>query len=185
MPNYTRRALFAILIVQQLVLFIHERDVPVHSSHSRTRSLSRSESDSKANQSVKGVFIQNIPQITCSVASHTRRLLARGLVNLWRDETVHSAVTGGITWTRNMSHGLREREIWVNGFQKERFVPERNITRDNSDEENQQWCSSSETRFLQSKSLEQLYKTQFWLDACLKLKRWSLCVRPTTSGRNH
>ncbi len=69
-----------------------------------------------------------------------------------RRDYVNGKYESWITWTRNMSHGLREREIWVNGFQKERFVHERNITRDNPDEENQQWCSSSETRFLQSKS---------------------------------
>ncbi len=179
MPNYTRRALFAIIIVQQLVLFIHERHVPVHSSHSRTRSCSRSESDSKTNQSVKGVFIQNIQQITCSVASHTRRLLARGLVNLWRDETVHSAVTGGITWTRNMSHGLREPKRFV---QKQWFVHERNITRDNRGESAMMFFFWDKI-LTKQKFLEELFKTQFWLDACLK--RWSLCVRPTTSGRNH
>ncbi len=40
MSNYTSRALLAIIIVQQLVLFIHERDVSVHSTHSQTRCTS-------------------------------------------------------------------------------------------------------------------------------------------------
>ncbi len=59
----------------------------------------------------------NIQQITCSVASHTRRLLAKGLVNLWRDETVHSANSAALLWRE----GLREREMWVDGL-REWFV---------------------------------------------------------------
>jgi hypothetical protein len=137
MPNYSSRALPVRHHYRSTAgSYIHERDVPVHSTHSRTRSRSRS--DCKATLSVKGVFVHNIQQITCSVTSHTRMLLARGLVSLWQDETVRRANSATLLWreefqwTRNMSQlitwtrKIRSPKRFV---QKERFVHERNITK--------------------------------------------------------
>ncbi len=106
MPKLPSRALFAIIIIQQVVIFIHEWDVSVHSTRSRTRSLSRSESDSKANRSVKGVFVQNIQQITCSVASH--------IEGYWLEDYL---IFG------RMKQSAEQTAVWVNGLrERERFV---------------------------------------------------------------
>ncbi len=123
MPN-TSLALFAIIIIQrffsftnkmyQLIQLIHERDVPVWLFRSRTRSLSLG---LKSKSVSEGRIRSKHSTITCSVASHTRRLLARGLVNLWQDETVHSANS----WCGRKD--FSEQEIWVNGLrERERFV---------------------------------------------------------------
>ncbi len=113
MPNYTSRAQPVRHHYRSTTgSYVHERDVLVHSTSSRTRSLSF-----RATRSVKGVFVHYIQQITCSVTSHTR--MARGLVSLWQDETVHrqELTAPRCSEGRNFS----EREIWVNGL-RERFV---------------------------------------------------------------
>ncbi len=94
--------------------FVHEWHVPVHSTRSRTRSLSLG---LKSKSVSEGRVRSKHSTITCSVASHTRRLLARGLVTLWQDETVHSANS----WCGRRD--FSEREIWVNELrERERFV---------------------------------------------------------------
>ncbi len=120
MPNPSL-ALFAIIIIQfffsftnkmyQLIQLIHERDVPVRSFRSRTRSLSLG---LKSKSVSEGRIRSKHSTITCSIASHTRRLLARGLVNLWQDETVHSANS----WCGRRDFSERERFVHLKDFFK-------------------------------------------------------------------
>ncbi len=91
--------------------FVHEWHVPVHSTRSRTRSLSLG---LKSKSVSEGRIRSKHSTITCSIASHTRRLLARGLVNLWQDETVHSANS----WCGRRDFSERERFVHLKDFFK-------------------------------------------------------------------
>ena len=124
----------------QFIKLIHERHVPVQSFHSWTRctksfnsftndKISRFRSDSYETRSVKGVLVHYIQQITCLVTSHTRRLLARGWVTLWQDETVHRATVHRAAHALLIAprccggRNFSEREIWVSGLhERERVV---------------------------------------------------------------
>ncbi len=114
--------------------FVYERHVPVHSTHSRTRSLSLVQTQKQIGQWRAYSF-------TTFSKSHApshlilRRVLAQSLVILWQDETVHRANSTallrreGFQWTRNMSQWITRTIRSSKRFiQKERFVHERNIT---------------------------------------------------------
>ncbi len=113
MPNYTSRAQPVRHHYHSTTgSYVHERDVPVHSTSSRTRSLSRSEQLGQ----------WRAYSFTTFNKSHALSHLILecywlwGLVSLWQDETVHrlELTAPRCSEGRNFS----EREIWVNGLRE-------------------------------------------------------------------